>query len=98
MEKSVGNAAYIANNVEAKQSHPEDEYIKDSCTVVFQKIMPSMSKVYLYVRSNTQDEQSTISRKNLFQSCQALEAQGIVEVISIQPFIIKTAAGQAGKY
>lgn len=47
-EESVGNAAYITNDVEAKKGRPKKDYIEYPRIAVFQRILPPMSEGHLY--------------------------------------------------
>lgn len=91
IEESVENAIYIANNVETKKRNPREDYNKYLCTAVFQKIIPPRSEVHLHLQSDARGVRLVASHGNLVKNCQTVAAQGLVEVVSTNPFIIMMA-------
>lgn len=91
VEKSIDNAAYIANNIEEQQEHSDGEYKKYPCYEGYaRKILP-MSDAYLYVRSSARSVHVVIFHDILVENRQAFVTQGIVKVVSSRPFMIQMA-------
>lgn len=86
--ESVGSAVYIADQMKPKQKPIEEKSRERQCTAVYQKIIPSMSEAYLYLRSDERGVQVASSYKNLVKNRQALVTQGIVEVSLTRSFIV----------
>lgn len=91
IEESVGSTAYMADILETKQGHPKDVFNKYHCTAVCQSTIRSMSEAYLYATTNDRGVRLDTSYKYLVKNYQAFVAQGIVEIVPTQSFIVKMA-------
>lgn len=73
---------------ETEQSCSEGENSEYPCIALWQRIMPPMSEVYLYVRSNAQGVQLFTSHENLIKNLQSLLTQDILDVVPTYHFVI----------
>lgn len=92
LEEGAGNAVYMKDKVRTKQSSSEDEYNEHLYTAVYQRIIPPISEVYLYVNCSYHDSRLLTLNKKLFKNHPASVAQRVLEVIPTRPFIIKVAS------
>lgn len=89
IRESVGNATYMADTVETKQSSFEDKYNEYQCSAACQRIILPMIEICLYVRSNAQGVQMVTLNEKLIKNLQAHVTQDVVDVDPTQHFLIK---------
>lgn len=91
IEESFGSTAFMTDKVETRKSSLKNEYKEYPCIAAGQRNVSPMSVIGLYVKSNAQAVQLVTSHKILIMNCQALVAQGKVNVVPTKPFVINMA-------
>lgn len=91
IKESISIAAYMTEKAKTNQSNHVHEYNKYPSSSVSQMIAPSMIEVYLHVQSNAQGVELVTLHGKLVRNCKTFVAEGIVDIFSTPPSIIKIA-------